>query len=637
MEVKISVVIITLNEEKNIARCISSVEGVADEVIVVDSYSTDRTEEICRSLGARFITHVFRGHIEQKNWAINQARYPWILSLDADEALSPELKESIIGAKKNWQYDGYTFNRLTSYCGKWIRHTTWYPSKKLRLWDARKGSWGGVNPHDRFELAEGSRTGHLDGDLLHYSYYTIDEHIAQINKFSTIQAKAYRALHKKSTLLHILFHPFWRFFKDYLLRAGFLDGFYGFVVSFNSAHETFLKYAKLRNLYLEEQRNRQTAICFVNTLDSWGGGEKWHYDISSWMYSRGYRVSAIVRPGGALHERLVRSGVQVATFRLSNLSFINPFRLRALRRYFRREGVHTVVLSLSHDLKSAGLAARMAGVKRIIYSRQSARPIRNSMVNRYLFGHVITDLIANSEETRRTILQLNPGIYRNRPIRIIYNGVEQVKSNKQEVVYKRLPGEVILGNAGRLSEEKGQLRLIRLAALLKEKGLPFRLLIAGKGKMRRKLVQATRKLGVEKEVIFTGFLEDLEAFYRTIDIFLLSSDYEGFGYVMVEAMCYGKPVVSFDIGSTGEIIRDGVSGFAIPDFNIGLMAERVLELAADPVLMEKMGNAGRERVKNSFSLAETRRQIEELIRENESGSGVIDTEPVLRQAQQPGR
>ncbi len=156
MEVRISAVIITFNEERNIGRCLESLVGVADEIVVVDSYSTDRTEEICKSFDAKFIRHRFFGHIEQKNWAILQASSPYILSLDADETLSDELRKSILQVKKDWTHDGYNFNRLTNYCGKWIRHTSWYPARKLRLWDSRKGHWGGYNPHDRFLLTEKS-------------------------------------------------------------------------------------------------------------------------------------------------------------------------------------------------------------------------------------------------------------------------------------------------------------------------------------------------------------------------------------------------------------------------------------------------------------------------------------------------
>jgi len=253
MEVKISVVVITFNEEKNIGRCLESVREVADEIVVVDSYSSDATEEICRNAGVRFIRHAFRSHIDQKNWAVNQATYPHILSLDADEALSEELKNSILAVKSDWKHDGYFFNRLTNYCGKWIRHTTWYPARKLRLWDSRKGHWGGINPHDKYIFDRGATSKYLPGDLLHYSYYRISEHVDQLNKFSTIQSKAYFERGKKTTYIGTLFHASWRFFKEYFLSLGILDGYYGLVISKNAAHETFLKYSKLRKLWLDSK------------------------------------------------------------------------------------------------------------------------------------------------------------------------------------------------------------------------------------------------------------------------------------------------------------------------------------------------------------------------------------------------
>jgi glycosyltransferase involved in cell wall biosynthesis len=253
MKVKISAVIITYNEERNIGRCLDSLLDVVDEIVVVDSYSSDRTEEICRSYNAVFIQHKFTGHIEQKNWAILQANSPYILSLDADEALSTELKDSILKVKEKWTHDAYYFNRLTSYCGKWIRHTSWYPSRKLRLWDARKGSWGGVNPHDKYMMQRGATTKFLKGDLLHYSYYSLDEHLVQMNKFSSIMARSYYEQGRRVSFFTLTLRPFWRFFKDFIILRGFMDGFFGYIVSVNSAHEVFLKYVKLRNLYREEK------------------------------------------------------------------------------------------------------------------------------------------------------------------------------------------------------------------------------------------------------------------------------------------------------------------------------------------------------------------------------------------------
>jgi len=248
MKVKLSVVIISFNEERDIERCLRSVEAVADEMIVVDSFSTDRTAEICKKFPVTFIQHPFEGHIEQKNWAISQASYPHVLSLDSDEALDETLRRSILNVKENWQEDGYTMNRLTNYCGTWIRHCGWYPDEKLRLWDSRKGKWTGFNPHDRYELQPGSTTRHLAGDILHYSYYSISEHIRQTNYFTDLSARAYLEKGKKGYLVRILFNPVVSFLKSYILKMGLLDGYYGFVISLLAAQSTFLKYAKLRQL-----------------------------------------------------------------------------------------------------------------------------------------------------------------------------------------------------------------------------------------------------------------------------------------------------------------------------------------------------------------------------------------------------
>jgi len=249
MEIKLSVVVITFNEEKNIGRCLESVREIADDIVVVDSYSTDRTAEICAEHGARFIQHTFHSHIDQKNWAIAQAKFPHILSLDADEALSDELKQSIVAVKRDWEHDGYDFNRLTNYCGKWIRHTTWYPSRKLRLWDARCGEWGGLNPHDKFILDPGCRKKHLEGDLLHYSYYEVEEHLEQLEKFSTIHAESYYRKGVRTNMLKRWLHTGWRFLNDYVFRMGFLDGKAGFTVSRLGAREVNLKYLKLKKLW----------------------------------------------------------------------------------------------------------------------------------------------------------------------------------------------------------------------------------------------------------------------------------------------------------------------------------------------------------------------------------------------------
>jgi len=245
----LSVVIITYNEEHNIGRCIDSVVGIADEIVIVDSYSTDRTKEISESSGARFILHEFENYVEQKNFANTQAKFDYILSLDADEVLSEKLKESIKQAKENFSADGYTMNRLTNYAGKWVKHCGWYPDKKLRLFDRRKGRWEGLIIHESFEMTEGSKVDHLSGDLLHYSFNSIEEHKKQSDKFTTLGSEADFQRGKAAPLYKIWFSPIIKFLQSYFIRFGFLDGKTGFTICRLSAFASYQKYSKLKKLH----------------------------------------------------------------------------------------------------------------------------------------------------------------------------------------------------------------------------------------------------------------------------------------------------------------------------------------------------------------------------------------------------
>jgi ADP-heptose:LPS heptosyltransferase/glycosyltransferase involved in cell wall biosynthesis len=254
--VKLSVVVITFNEEAKIERCLHSVVDVADEIVILDSLSTDKTREICsRFEKVKFYEQPFLGYIEQKNKALEFAENQFVLSLDADEALSDELKLSILKIKSNGDSDGYTFNRLNNYCGQWIRHTDWYPDRKLRLFDKNKGHWAGENPHDQYVMDENCRIGHLKGDLLHYSYDSISQHIIQQNRFSDIAARVLFDKGKKTSIAEIIFRPLWKFIRNYFIRLGFMDGFYGFVVSSIISFYTFCKYLKL--FYLMRERKKE--------------------------------------------------------------------------------------------------------------------------------------------------------------------------------------------------------------------------------------------------------------------------------------------------------------------------------------------------------------------------------------------
>lgn len=247
---KLSGVIITYNEERNIEKCLDSLVDVVDEIIVVDSFSTDRTKAICESYNVNFIEQEFLGYVDQKNFALEQTTYDHVVSLDGDEALSEPLQQSIIDLKNNWQYDGYYANRFNNFCGQWIKYSDWYPNKKLRVFDKTKANWQGHKIHETVKLHDpNSKVGYLKGDILHYTYQTYEEMDRKTDYFSTISAQSYYELGKKASVFQLIFNPAWAFFKAFILRLGFLDGTNGFRICYQTGKITYLKYAKLRRLY----------------------------------------------------------------------------------------------------------------------------------------------------------------------------------------------------------------------------------------------------------------------------------------------------------------------------------------------------------------------------------------------------
>ncbi|HQV00952.1 MAG: glycosyltransferase family 2 protein [Bacteroidia bacterium] len=243
---QISVTVITFNEERNIGRCLQSVIDIADDIVVLDSGSTDNTIAICKTFNVRVEIAPWQNYSHARNVAASYAKHDWILALDADEALSDELKISIEAFKQNNQPTFASFNRLTNYCGKWIKHCGWYPDVKIRVYDKTKATYEGII-HEHLNWLP-DHVQKLKGNLLHYSYYTVFEHIQQANKFTNLTAKAAYDRGDKSNMIYVVFAPLLKFIKSYFLQLGFLDGYYGFLVCIISAHATFYKYVKLHLL-----------------------------------------------------------------------------------------------------------------------------------------------------------------------------------------------------------------------------------------------------------------------------------------------------------------------------------------------------------------------------------------------------
>ena len=245
---RISAVIITYNEEHNIARCLRSIEGVADDIVVVDAESTDATAAIAEQHGARVTIRKWTDYSDQKNFANALALHPYILSLDADEALSTDLRELILQRKKGGLKGVYRFPRLTNYCGTWVKHGGWYPDRKIRLFPRDGTTWIGEHVHEELQLSPEIPIHDLKADLLHYSYHTVSDHRDRIDRYSSLHAQRMHAAGNKATPIKRWLSPVFKFFQGYFLQLGLLDGTAGFNIAWYSAKAVAMKYRKLKAL-----------------------------------------------------------------------------------------------------------------------------------------------------------------------------------------------------------------------------------------------------------------------------------------------------------------------------------------------------------------------------------------------------
>ncbi len=238
----ISVTVITLNEEANLSRCLKSVAW-ADELIVIDSGSTDQTVKIARDAGAQVFTHPWPGYGQQKNFAQSKCTHDWVLNLDADEEVPPELAQEINNALTQGDCQGYLFPRKTFYLGRWIRYGGWYPNYLVRLANKKYAAWTEPNVHE--ELKVEGKLGTLQSPLNHYTFSSIQEQILTNVRYARLGSEELRLSGQSPSLIKLIFKPIGKFFETYLIKRGFLDGLAGFIISVNAAHSMFLKYANL--------------------------------------------------------------------------------------------------------------------------------------------------------------------------------------------------------------------------------------------------------------------------------------------------------------------------------------------------------------------------------------------------------
>ena len=357
-------------------------------------------------------------------------------------------------------------------------------------------------------------------------------------------------------------------------------------------------------------------VCYFNSTRFWGGGEKLHLEYAVSFKKKGYKVHLVCNRTSRLAKKGLLEGLYLFFIKAGNISFLNPVKYLKLIRFYNKNKIDTVVFSVSQDIKLGGIAAKLAGVKNIVYLRGLAVPIKNSIVNRYIFSSVLTHIVPNSNETKRTIFKYLGKYINEEKVKVIYHGIEiENFENKKDFdpVIKQKGKGIILGNAGRLTKQKGQQYLIDIARNLDDAGIEFTLFIAGTGELQKYLENKIKEYKLENKVILLGFVSNIAAFMNSVDIFLLTSEWEGFGYVLVEAMACSKPAIAYDITSNPEIISDNETGCLIKFPDTTLFTEKIIDLAINKNKREKMGLAGNQSVHKRFLLNERIDEFEEFL------------------------
>jgi glycosyltransferase involved in cell wall biosynthesis len=352
-------------------------------------------------------------------------------------------------------------------------------------------------------------------------------------------------------------------------------------------------------------------VVFVNTNKIWGGGEKWHWQMAlNLSKNEAFNVFLIAGENTPLQSKANEDDLPVDTIKIGNLSFLNPLKLLKLYRYFKNNKTNAVVFGLPKDLKAGGIAAKWAGIDKIIYARALAAPVKNSVLNRYLFRRIVTHVVCNSKETLHQFLRFNKGLVPQHKQHVIYYGLHDPYLQHSETPKNT---KLIIGNAGRLTAQKAQHLFIPIALELKKLQIDFEIQIAGDGELSEEMATQIKEANLTDEIKLLGFVGDMPRFMKQIDIFCLTSLWEGFGYVIAEAHLAEKPVVAFNISSNPEVVEHEKDGFLVPAKDVGEMAHKIAWLAKHPDKAQQMGISGRQKVIDLFSVENEVKKWKELL------------------------
>lgn len=347
-------------------------------------------------------------------------------------------------------------------------------------------------------------------------------------------------------------------------------------------------------------------ICLINTNPEWGGGEKWHHQTALKLNAVGYEVVVVTQPESPLALAL-RDLIRVVEFRLDNLSFLNPLINYQLSEFFNTEQFDSVIMNLPRDVKAFAKPAAKAGVRKVIYRRGMNHPIKASLINRYYYRNFVTDIIANSEAVRRSVFQNIPEL--EQKITIIPNGV------KIDMVCEKMPprkDKILIGNLGRLVEQKGQIDLIKLGKFFLSKKIAFHIFIGGDGPLHEELQNQIFQNDLKSNVTLLGKIDPVH-FFPKVDYFVFPSRFEGLSNAMLEALQYGKPILCYDVASNSEIVADGQNGYVVNPFEIEEIGERLIQLHSDADKYVRMQSAGYEMLREKYDEEKLFRKLEKLL------------------------
>lgn len=631
---KISAVIITFNEERYIEGCIRSVTQVADEIVVVDSLSTDKTPEICKSLGVKYIVHPFNGYRDQKNFALTQVSNNYVLSLDADEILSPRLEKSILAIKQDFKYDGYLFRRLNKYSGRLIHHHNLFPERKIRLFNKEKAKWGGYNIHETVILNNPKSVKRLKGNLLHCQYASYEERIDKMNRYSTLLANEYFKQGIKVNAKKLLFNPVWRFFYSYFIRGEIIFGYDGYVMSKILAATCFLKYVKLRKLYLQEKQlkwkpDNHASILNLNQINdkedksrhiSIGFDAKRAFFNSSGLgnYSRNYLVAlAKSHPENSYYLFTPKSKNRFVLENEEQYELIEPNRtvyklINTLwRRKYMINDIKWQKLELFHGLsQELPIGIEKTGVKSIV-------TIHDLIFMRYpefykwidatiyykklIHACSVSDhIVAISKQTKNDLvsyLNISPD-----KISVIYQGCNPHFWNSyskeffMEVRKKYHLPERYLLYVGTIEERKNLLGIVK-AIQIKNIKIPL-VVIGRKVELYYKSVLNYISANKLNNLIFVEGISNIElpVLYQKAECFIYPSFYEGFGIPLLEALVSKTPVITSKGGCFAEAAGPG--SYYVDPLNSEMIGEAILDVVSNKGLRDKMITAGADYANN---------------------------------------